>query len=75
MEAEMVITETGRNKWAVVSNSGMAYTVRYQTKLDRMGCMYFVWSCSCPSRKYPCKHALEVERLTQGCQEAEERTL
>jgi uncharacterized Zn finger protein len=68
------ITETGRNTWAVKSDSGNTYTVRLRTKLDEMGSMYFRWECDCPSRKYPCKHALAVEAQTEAVdEEAAER--
>jgi len=57
----MQITQTGPNRWDVLSDSGNTYTVRLLTKLDGGGSMYFVWTCTCPSRKRPCKHALAVE--------------
>ena len=62
----MIITENGNNTWSVKSDSGKTYEVRFLTKIDALGGMYFKWQCSCPSRKYPCKHALAVEAETNG---------
>lgn len=62
----MKITEMGNNRWRVDSDSGKTYNVRLRTKLDAAGSMYFEWECDCPSRKYPCKHALAVEAATHG---------
>ncbi len=65
----MKINVVRNNNWDVFSTSGKTYRVRFLTKLDNMGCMYFVWSCNCPSRKYPCKHALAVEAMTESMDE------
>jgi len=62
----MKITETGRNRWNVLSDSGNTYAVRLRTCLDECGSMYFRWECDCPSRKRPCKHALAVEAATDA---------
>ena len=70
----MKITENGQNKWQVESDSGNTYDVALQTKLDEMGSMFFRWACTCPSRKYPCKHALAVADATAVVDaQAEER--
>ena len=66
---EMGITEAGRNRWSVLSDSGNTYNVRFRTHLDAGGSMYFRWECDCPSRKYPCKHALAVEADTDAVDE------
>ena len=72
----MRITKTSQNHWDVRSDSGMTYEVRWLTKLDEEGCMYFVWRCSCPSHQNPCKHALAVESEWQAVdEEAAERTI
>ena len=56
----MKITETDRG-WDVLSDSGKTYEVRRETRLDEMGSMYFEMTCTCPSRKRPCKHVIAVE--------------
>ena len=71
----MEITGTGKNTWDVASPSGNTYHVSMQTKLDAGGSMFFRWSCDCPSRKYPCKHAVAVEAGTDSVDEqSQERT-
>ena len=65
----MEITNTGRNTWAVRSDSGNTYEVQLRTQLDDMGSMYSAWTCDCPSRKHPCKHALAVEADTAAVDE------
>ena len=62
----MDINYIGNNRWNVKSGSGNMYGVRFATKLDELGGMYFRWECDCPSRKYPCKHALAVEAATDS---------
>ena len=48
-------------EWDVLSDSGKTYRVKITTMLDEMGCMYFKWTCNCPSRKSPCKHIIAVD--------------
>lgn len=67
---------TGKNEWAVQGSRGDEYTVRYQTKLDELGSLFFVWTCDCPAgrRGRNCKHVQAVQAGTQGTAEAESRT-
>lgn len=59
----MEITETDRG-WSVLSGSGNTYEVRRLTKLDEMGSMYFVMTCTCPAGQHRrhCKHVDAVEQ-------------
>ena len=60
---------TTANRWRVVSDSGETYGVALLARLNQMGSMYFKWSCTCPSRKQPCKHALAVEQALESVDE------
>ena len=72
----MEITQTGNNRWSVLSDSGRTYEVRLLTRLDEMGSMYFVWRCSCPSRQSPCKHVRAVnEEYPAIDEQADERVV
>jgi len=57
----MEIKNIAPGKWNVHSDSGNTYTVQMETKFRRYdGGIYFQWSCTCPSRKHPCKHVIAV---------------
>src|SRR3954453_23342265 len=57
-------TEAGHDEqavWGLCKGSGAR---PYQTQVDLEGPAY---KCSCPSRKFPCKHALALLLRYAGC--------
>ena len=47
--------------WGLCKGSGKN---PYQTQIDLQGPAF---KCSCPSRKFPCKHALALFHLAMAC--------
>ena len=64
---QVVVVGDGPSRWIVHSDSGTTYHVRFRTKLDEAGCLYFTWQCDCPAGRYGkiCRHIQSVEQQTE----------